>query len=126
MTVSKYFMDSSAWLAYFFNANQRVLYLIEKEGILLTSVLSLFEIKRKLIRDGYDKKDIDEVLQFIQVQSIIVELGQHVSKKAAEISIADSLSAIDSIIYTAAQDTKSMLITGDNDFRNLPDVEIIS
>ena len=46
MTDSK-FIDSSVWLAYFFEGEH--ISLLESEEILFVSVLSLFEIKKKLL-----------------------------------------------------------------------------
>ena len=44
MTDSK-FIDSSAWLSYFYAENQEIKDIIESETLILTSCISLFEIK---------------------------------------------------------------------------------
>lgn len=125
MTDSKFFLDTSCWLAYFFEENPDAREIIEKENIILTSTISIFEIKRKLLRDKLDNQKIETALKFIKTRSILVDLTLNIAEAAATISAEKKLPATDSLIYASAQQNKALLITGDNDFRGLSEVKII-
>ena len=123
---SKYLIDSSVWLSYFFAENKKTEEIIESHSLLFTSVVSLFEIKRKLIKEKYSEDKVLEILMFIKEKSIVIKLDIKICEKAAEISIENKLPAIDSLIYTTSLVNDCKLVTGDNDFRGLKDVIIIS
>ena len=125
LTESKYFLDSSAWISYFFAENKEIKNIIDSQNIFLTSVISLFEIKRKLVKDKLDKYKISMILSYIKEKSIIAKLEQDICEKAADISLKNKLHAIDSLIYTASLINNCVLVTGDNHFRNLEKVIII-
>ena len=116
-------LDSSAWLSYFFGQNPKVKKIIESEEILYTSVISLFEIKRKFLKEGI--KEVDKALNFIKERSIVVELNEKIAEQASEISFKNRLHAIDSLIYATAIDVNAMLITGDKDFEGMDKVVLI-
>ena len=44
-------LDSSAWLSYLFAENDEIKEVIDSNEMLYTSVISLFEIRRKLLRE---------------------------------------------------------------------------
>ncbi|RLF42935.1 MAG: hypothetical protein DRN29_10775 [Thermoplasmata archaeon] len=115
-------LDSSAWLSYFFGQSKEIRKIVESEELLYTSVISLFEIKRKFLREGIDG---EELLNFIKERSIIVELNEKIAEEAAEISFKKRLHAIDSLIYTSAKDINAILVTGDKDFEGIDNVIII-
>ena len=125
LTESKYFLDSSAWISYFFAENKEIKNIIDSQNIFLTSVISLFEIKRRLVRDELDKYKISMILSYIKERSIITKLEQDICEKAAEISLKNKLHAIDSLIYTTSLINNCILVTGDNHFKNLEKVIII-
>ena len=124
-TESRYFLDSSAWLSYFFAENEELKSIIDSDSVLFTSVISLFEIKRKLIKEKIDINKIHSILSYIKEKSIIVRIEQDVCEKAAEISVKDKLHATDSLIYTASLVNNCIFVTGDQDFKNMKDVIII-
>jgi len=122
MTVSRYLLDSSAWLSYFFAENNQIKEVIDGENFLFTSVISLFEIKKKLIKDKLIEEKIEKFINFIKEKSITLKLDINICESAAEISIKKGLHAIDSLIYSTSISNKTKLITGDNDFRNKDNV----
>ena len=124
-TESKYFLDSSAWLSYFFAENEEIKGIIDDNNMLFTSVISLFEIKRKLMRDKLDLNKISSILSYIKEKSIIARIEQDICEKAAEISIKEKLHAIDSIIYTASLVNNCIFVTGDKDFKNIGNAILI-
>lgn len=122
MTVIKC-LDSSAWLAYYLAASEEVKTLIDGEGHLITSALCLFEIKKRLLAM---KKEYVRFLTFIRERSIIIPIDKEIAEKAADIAIEKKLAAMDALIYTTAIVKNAELVTGDNDFRGLDNVRIIS
>lgn len=117
-------MDSSAWLSYFFATSEQVKKIIESNSMLYTSVISIFEIKRKLMRDGFEG-DLEGVLTFIENRSIVINLDEDISRSAADLSIQYKLHAMDALIYASAKAMDSELVTADSDFGKLDDVMII-
>ena len=124
-TESRYFLDSSAWLSYFFAENEELKGIIDGGSVLFTSVISLFEIKRKLIKEKIDMNKIHSTLSYIKEKSIIVRIEQDVCEKAAEISIKEKLHTTDSLIYTSSVINNCIFVTGDQDFKNIKEVLLI-
>ena len=122
MTESK-LIDSSIWLDYFFNGNNREF--IESDNLHFTSVISLLEIKRKLIKMKIEKEKISKSIEFIKKRSIIISLEKETTEKAVDISIRYNLPMADSLIYTTAIENNATLITLDKDFKGLKDVLIL-
>ena len=122
MTESR-LIDSSVWLAYLFNGSFADI--LESDEILLISVLSLFEIKRKLAKNKIDEPKIRKSLDYIRKRSLVISVDTEISEKAADISIEKNLPAIDSLIYATALINDAKLITMDNDFKGLRGVEIL-
>jgi len=116
------FLDSSAWLSYFYADKEEIMEIVESDVLILTSTLCLFEVKRKLMKQ---RIDFISKMDFIMKRSIIIYPSIIICQKSAEISIQNKLGAIDSIIYATSSMTDSELITGDNDFRELEKVRII-
>lgn len=125
MTESRIFIDSSVWLSYFFADSERAKELIESEEILLTSVISLFEIKRKLLKSKTDAKKILQIIEYIKQRSMIIELNIEICEKAADFSLIHKLPAIDSLIYASSNLNHTTLATADYDFKEIRDVVVI-
>ncbi|HLD79397.1 MAG TPA: PIN domain-containing protein [Candidatus Nanoarchaeia archaeon] len=123
MTDSK-LIDSSVWLEYLIHGKYKDLF--ETKEILHLSVLSLFEIKRKLIRDKFNANEIITALEFIKKRMLIAPVSAEISNKAVELSLQYKLGAMDALIYASAALHPAVLITCDNDFRKLPEVTILS
>ena len=116
-------IDSSVWLAYLFNGSYSDT--IDSDEILLLSVLSLFEIKRKLGKSNYENSKITKCMDFIRKRSLLVPVSEEIADNAANFSLEKNLSIVDSIIYTTAMLNDSMLLTLDNDFRGLRNVVLM-
>ena len=71
MTESR-LIDSSVWLAYLFNGSFADI--LESDEILLISVLSLFEIKRKLAKNKIDEPKIRKSLDYIRKRSLVISV----------------------------------------------------
>lgn len=116
MIDSKLF-DTSVWIAYFFE--EKCIDEIEKSDHPFVSCLTLFEIKNKLLKRKINKEEINSTLSYIKEKSIILPLTKEIAEGAADIAFEKNIPAMDSLIYLTAIANKSILITLDNDFRNL-------
>ena len=124
MTDSELF-DSTIWLDYFISGNFKEK--IEKEDIFLLSSLSLFEIKRRLLKIGELKKsEIERKMHFIKGKSIVINIDEKIAERGAEIAEEKDLGAADAIIYATALMNNAVLLTLDNDFRGISNVKVIS
>lgn len=115
-------LDSSAWLGYYFAQFSLVKEIVDGESIIITSSLSLFEIKKKLLSL---KKNPDLFLQFIKERSEIVEPTIEIVEKAAEIAIQKKLAAMDALLYTTAMIHEAQFITADSDFKSCPNILLL-
>lgn len=123
MTSSELF-DSTIWLDYLIKGSFKDK--IEQEEIFALSSLSLFEIKRKLLRNKeLKKKEIDEKISFIKSKSNIISVDEIIAEMASEIAEKNNLGAADALIYTTTILNNSTLLTLDNDFRGLEKVRVM-
>ena len=96
MTSSELF-DSTIWLDYLIKGSFKDK--IEQEEIFALSSLSLFEIKRKLLRNKeLKKKEIDEKISFIKSKSNIISVDEIIAEMASEIAEKNNLGAADALI----------------------------
>lgn len=124
-TVSK-LLDSSVWLAYYFGESQLSKEIIESDCPLVFSIVSLYEIQRKLTKLGYSPKVTDEFLEFIQHRATLLSLTPPICALATTLSLKHKLGAMDSLILSTAYIEGHTLLTGDLDFKGLRDVDLIS
>jgi len=126
MKESRFLLDSSIWLAYFLTKNKEIGRLVESDYTeLYTSAISLFEVKRKLRKIVKTTKSISSALELIKDNSQIVIISEEIAEKAADIALETGLHTVDAIIYCSAMEKEAVLVTGDNDFRDLPKTEIM-
>ncbi len=118
-------LDSSAWLLYFFRQSDRMRTLIESDTVLLSSAVSLFEIKKRLLKGSYSRNEIAEALRFAKTRSMVIGVDAKTCEAAADISVKHNLAAVDSIIYATGGICNAELITADSDFKNLQGVVMI-
>ena len=124
MTDSK-LLDSSAWLAYFYGGSEEIKSTIESDTLLLTSAISIFEIKNKLMKDKIDSIKLKNSLEFVKKRSLIVDIGCEIGEEAVETSIKNGLHTVDALIYASALKNNSLLVTFDRDFDGLKNVLIL-
>ena len=126
MTDSNILLDSSAWLR-FLDSKQdsQITEFLKGNSRIHTSVLTLFEIKRKMIKAKDQDEFIRKTLEFIKNTSITIEINDTIAVTAAEYAEKFKLPAADSLIYATAKLNLCTLITFDNDFRNLENVKVL-
>jgi predicted nucleic acid-binding protein len=121
MTATKLFLDSSAWIQYFIEQDSRIVPFIDQvDGILQTSVLSLYEIKNRLHQLSLPKEESAKMIDFIQGRSQIISLDPKIALQAADLHEKYKLPAIDSLIYSSARAENAEFLTLDKDFANAP------
>ena len=116
-------LDSTTWVDYLIKKTHTEI--IDSEEKLFLSVLSIFEIKKKLIKDKLPKEDIKKSIKFLKEKSIILPVTEKIAERAAEIANEKDMPMADSIIYVTSLFNNSKLLTLDNDFRGLENVEIL-
>lgn len=116
-------LDSSVWIA--FITKEEYSQIIESSEKLFLSILSIFEIKNKLLKDNIPYQEIINIIEFIKKRNIILPLTTDIAEKAADISAKKKMPAIDSLIYITSQLNNTQLITLDNDFRGLDNTTIL-
>ncbi len=117
--------DSSAWFAYSADNNKVVGKIVESEVEILISVMSLFEVKRILLKRGANQRILDKTMSFIRYRSRIIDVTKDIAETAADLSVKHKLSTADAIIYATALSKNAELITGDSDLAGLKGVQFI-
>lgn len=111
-------LDSTILVDYFIDGTYKEI--IEGDDILLASVLSLFELKRKLIEKKVPYEVLESKVKFVKERIITLAVDDTIAEQAALLSVKHNLPAIDSIIYATALGNNAELLTLDNDFHGLP------
>ncbi len=115
-------LDSCVWLSYFFG-DPRTKWIIEGDKPYATSVLSLFEIYRRLKQLKHKDEYITAALLLVQRRSLLLDVKEEIVHEAFQ--FFERLSAMDAIIYATARINDFSFITNDNDFRRLPNVTFL-
>ena len=116
--------DSFAWIEYFKGSQRgsKAKEYIESTIPIYTPSICLTEIKYKYLKEAKDPKDR---IDFILERTLIVDIDHRVAIKAAEIKTQFKLHTVDALVYAAAHAKSAPLVTGDPDFKNLPNVEFL-
>jgi len=117
-------LDSFAWIEYFIGSERgaKARGYIEGYEPLYTPSICLTEIKSRYLRE---QKDPTTRIDLIAERSLIISIDKEVALLAADIRRKYKLHAIDAIVYAAAQHKGLTLVTGDQHFKDLPQVEMI-
>jgi predicted nucleic acid-binding protein len=116
--------DSSAWIEYFAGTQKgkSVKNILNQNHSILTPSICLMEIKHKYIHEKHPFKDR---LDFICSTSTIVDITKDIALSAADTKKQYKLYTIDAAIYATAKKHKSLLLTGDHHFAEMPNVQLI-
>ena len=113
-------VDSSAWLEYFADGPNAVVFAkpIEATRSLLVPSLSLFEVFKRISQ----QRNEDEALRAVAVmeQGKVVDLDRATALEAARLSLLHHIAMADSVMLATAQRSRATLWTQDADFENLP------
>ena len=116
-------LDTSIWLSYLLDSLYQEL--IESKKTIFISPLSIFEIKKKLFNKKVPDNEIKEKVAFIKERTISISVDNNIAEKAAQLANENKMPAIDSLIYATSFVNNCILITRDNDFRNLRNVQVL-
>ncbi|MBI2546761.1 PIN domain-containing protein [Candidatus Woesearchaeota archaeon] len=126
MTDSKVLLDTSAWLAFFDAKDDKQIFtLMLGNTIIYTSVLTLFEMRRKFLKGGIEEDAALKFLEAVREHSILAEITDTIALSGAEYAAKKRLASVDSLIYATAMQHACTLITFDNDFRGLQNVKVL-
>ena len=116
--------DSFAWIEYFKGSQRGVKAkeYVESRIPIYTPSICLTEISSKYLKEGKDPRDR---IDFILERTLIIDIDHKIALKAAEIKNQLKLHTVDALVYAAAQAKSAPLVTGDSDFKNLPNVEFL-
>ena len=75
-------IDSSVWIDYLTNGNFKEI--IDIDEVLLISSLSIFEIKKKLLRNKITQQKVEKSVEFIKKRSLVVPVDLNIAEKAVD------------------------------------------
>lgn len=116
-------LDSALWLAYFLDGRYKNV--VEKEETFILSTVSLFEIKKKIKNSGLASEHQQYSFDFLREKTLLISVDEHVAEIAVDLALKHKLGMADALIYATALLNNAILMTTDNDFRNLPSAEVI-
>ena len=118
-------VDSSGWVAYFFDSPNAVFFAeaIEDVPRLLVPVVSLYEVCKVLSR----QLPSDAVLSCLNVMRLgrVLDLTDERAIAAASIAGAHKLAMADAVIFSMAREFDGTLWTQDADYKGLPGVNYV-
>jgi predicted nucleic acid-binding protein len=115
-------LDSSIIISYLLEEEFKEA--IEKEKNSISDV-TLFEIQKKLLQEKVPSVLIQKNIMYIKQKCVTKAVTHEILEKAAEQAVKNNLSALDAIIYATSIIEKKVLLTRDNDFRDLPNVQVV-
>lgn len=112
-------VDSSGWMEFLIGSDRARLFsaAIADTGNLIVPVICVYEVTKRILRDG-DEKDASMAISAM-VQGQVVDIDLAISLDAARYK----LPLADSIIYATAQRFSATVWTQDVDFEGLPNVK---
>ncbi len=124
----KYIIDSFAWIEYFMGtkAGEKARDIIDGKEEKATPSICLAEIYAKTLKiEG--TKMAEARRSFIKAKAAIIVLDEILAVEAARVDIdmkrkVRGWSLADSIVYATANIRKAQVVTGDEHFRDLPNV----
>lgn len=115
-------VDSSGWIELASDgplADRFSTYLEEPDHVITPSIV-IYEVYKRLKRDASESV-ADAILAYMG-NTRVISLDDHLAVQAAEISLQHGLAMADAIVYTTALAYQATLVTGDADFKELPNV----
>jgi predicted nucleic acid-binding protein len=120
-------LDSSVWVEYFAAGKLGAKYekYVEQasEENTITPTIIVYEVYKKVSREKGEELALEVYGQLARTK--IVPLSEELAISAADVSQKLGLGMADSIIYATARSEQARLVTGDEHFKGLEDVEFI-
>jgi len=111
-------VDSSGWLEYLIGTERSGLFsdAIQDSQNLVVPVISIYEVAKRLLRDGDENDAMIAVNAMIQGKLVDLDLSLSLEAARYKLPLADS------IIYATARKFEATFWTQDDHFKGLPDV----
>ena len=112
-------VDSSGWMEYLIGSDRARLFsaAISDTENLIVPVISVYEVTKRILRDGVEKDVSTAVSAMAQGQLIDIDLAISLDAARYKLPLADS------IIYATARRFEATVWTQDVDFDGLPNVK---
>ena len=123
----RFLVDSTGWVEYLADgpkAHSFATYLEKPEFLLLPTIV-VYEVYKKLLREGSGRLAQDFLSEAFGFHERIVPLDVSLAELAARISIETKLAMADAIVYASAKTHRAPLITSDMHFSGLDSVILI-
>lgn len=117
-------LDSSAWIDYL-EGGVEITKIVDSGEELLTSAISIFEIRKKLLKEKIQKDLITKIINFLTNRSSIMDITIQEAMLASDLSLSFNLAAVDSLIFATAKSNGAILVTSDKDFKGLEGVTLL-
>lgn len=117
-------LEPFAWIEYFMSSKRgsKVKSYVDGGEFLYTPSICLTEVKARYLRDG---RNPEVELEFMADRAFILPLGRETALLAAEAKQSRGLHTIDAAVCATAQERKLTVVTSDQHFKGLHDVEMI-
>jgi len=124
--MNRYVIDTSVWIDYFSDPNEKLISLIEDNQIII-SMIAIAELADKFVRED---ERFDSVLLYLKEKVKIVDITIDIALNAAKIKkrvrkTRSKFGLADAIHLATARSENAVFITKDNDFRDLDNVLLI-
>ena len=115
-------VDSWAWIEYFKggSAGEKAKEIIESGKQLLVSTINVSEIYLFLLRNRLAESE--KLIKFVLSSSFVIPVEIKTSLKAAKIKHGRKIGLADAIVIATAEENKAEILTGDDDFKDIPNV----
>ncbi len=119
-------LDSWAWIEYtrISPQSERVRLYIEGDEPAITSAINIAEVYRFFL--AKKPRETEHYLSFILARANVIPVDTEIAKTAAKICHEKKMGLADAIVLATAQLKGAKIITGDPDFKNEKNVELIT
>ena len=119
-------IDSWSWVEYWKGGRHadRATEYIEGSETAIASTINLAEVYHSVLRD-YDEKKASEKADTLRKRCYIIPVDEQIAVASASFKHSLKLAMADSIILATARTRNAKVLTGDPDFKGLPDALFI-
>jgi len=115
-------VDSWAWIEYLKGspAGEKAKEIIESSNRLLLATINVSEIYRFLLENM--PGSAEKLMQFVLKSSFVIPLETQTALKSARIKHEKRMGLADAIVLATAIENKASVLTGDDDFKKIPNI----
>ena len=115
-------VDSWAWIEYFKGTHlaTKAKDIIESSQKILLSTINVSEIYHFLLKNR--PPEAEKLIKFVLNSSFVIPLDSSTALKAAKIKYDKKIGLADAIVMATAEENNAMILTGDEDFKDIKNV----